>query len=280
MHLYGKQNQQHAEVSSSSAFQFALDYTRLPLMKFGRNETAVVVNVPTRAALFRALRQRFATGQGFALATLNLDHLTKLPRDKEFAAAYAAQDLIVADGRPVVWLSQLARQPVTLMPGSDLILPLCELAAELSLPIALFGSDTDALSAAATALEARVPGLNICHQAAPPMGFDPAGPEAAQALRAIADSGARLCFLALGAPKQERLAARGREVAPTVGFASIGAGLDFLAGRQRRAPKWMRLLALEWLWRAMQSPARMVPRYARCFAILPGLTWDALRARR
>ena len=248
-------------------------------MKYGTGTAAVEVNVATRAALFQALRARFATGQGFALATLNLDHLTKLPRDAGFAAAYRAQDFIVADGRPVVWLSQLANQPVELMPGSDLILPLCELAAAHSLPVAFFGSDEGALQGAAAALRTRLPGLEICHIAAPPMGFDPESAEADTALREIAQSGARLCFLALGAPKQEILAARGRDIAPGVGFASIGAGLDFLAGRQRRAPKWMRMLALEWLWRAMQSPQRMVPRYARCFAILPRLTLAAWRAR-
>jgi len=248
-------------------------------MKYGKGDAAVVVNVATRAALFQALRSRCAKGEGFALATLNLDHLTKLPRDTAFAAAYDAQDLIVADGRPVVWLSRLAKQPVELIPGSDLIVPLCELAAELSLPIAFFGSDEDALQSAAEALRIRAPGLEICHIAAPPMGFDPRGTAADAALRDITTSGARLCFLALGAPKQEILAARGREIAPGVGFASVGAGLDFLAGRQRRAPKWMRMLALEWLWRALQNPTRMVPRYARCFAILPGLAVDAWRAR-
>jgi UDP-N-acetyl-D-mannosaminuronic acid transferase (WecB/TagA/CpsF family) len=41
----------------------------------------------------------------------------------------------------------------------------------------------------------------------------------------------------------------------------------------------MRALALDWLWRTLQSPARMVPRYARCFAILPELTWRAWRKR-
>ncbi len=248
-------------------------------MKYGKGDAAVVVNVATRAALFQALRSRCAKGEGFALATLNLDHLTKLPRDTAFAAAYDAQDLIVADGRPVVWLSRLAKQPVELITGSDLIVPLCELAAELSLPIAFFGSDEDALQSAAEALRIRAPGLEICHIAAPPMGFDPRGTAADAALRDITTSGARLCFLALGAPKQEILAARGREIAPGVGFASVGAGLDFLAGRQRRAPMWMRMLALEWLWRALQNPTRMVPRYARCFAILPGLAVDAWRAR-
>lgn len=248
-------------------------------MKYGTGDAAVVVNVATQAALFQALRGRFLKREGFALATLNLDHLTKLPRDPDFAAAYGVQDLIVADGRPVVWLSQLAKRPVELMPGSDLIIPICELAAELSLPLAFFGSDVPSLRGAAQDLQTRVPGLEICHIAAPPMGFDPQSDAADAALRDIAQSGARLCFLALGAPKQEILAARGRSIAPEIGFASIGAGLDFLAGRQRRAPRWMRVLALEWFWRAMQSPARMVPRYARCFAILPGLALEAWRAR-
>ncbi len=248
-------------------------------MKFGHNSAVVVVNIPTRAALFRALRDRMSARRGFALATLNLDHLTKLPKHPSFAAAYRAHDLVVADGRPVVWLSRLARAPVALMPGSDLIVPICELAAELGVSVAFFGSNDAALAGAAAAMQDRVPGLIICHRAAPPMGFDPNGAQADAALRAIADSGAGLCFLALGAPKQEMLAARGRVVAPQVGFASIGAGLDFLAGHQQRAPRLMRMLALEWLWRALQSPARMVPRYAKCFAILPGLVAQALRQR-
>ncbi|KIN77941.1 Glycosyl transferase, WecB/TagA/CpsF family protein [Sulfitobacter mediterraneus KCTC 32188] len=46
-----------------------------------------------------------------------------------------------------------------------------------------------------------------------------------------------------------------------------------------RAPKIMRMVAMEWLWRALQSPRRMIPRYAKCFAILPGLMIDALRQR-
>jgi exopolysaccharide biosynthesis WecB/TagA/CpsF family protein len=89
-----------------------------------------------------------------------------------------------------------------------------------------------------------------------------------------------LCFIALGAPKQEVFAALGRQIAPEVGFASIGAGLDFIAGTQERAPVWVRKLALEWLWRALSSPRRMVPRYAACAAILPLEIAAAVRLRR
>ncbi len=89
-----------------------------------------------------------------------------------------------------------------------------------------------------------------------------------------------LCFIALGAPKQESFAARGRQLAPDVGFASVGAGVDFIAGSQTRAPAWVRAMAMEWLWRALSSPRRLLPRYAACAAILPGQITAALRLRK
>lgn len=248
-------------------------------MKYGTTDVTVEVNIPTRAALFQAVEEKFTQGKGFALATLNLDHLTKLPHDPAFAEGYAAQDLVVADGRPIVWLSRLARQPLELIPGSDLVIPLAETAARMQMPIALMGSSDEALAGAKAALEARVPDINIVLTHAPMYGFDPTGTDAANICEMLNESGARLCFIALGAPKQELFAAFARTRSPAVGFASIGASLDFLSGHQVRAPKIMRALALEWLWRAIQSPVRMLPRYAKCFAILPALTLQAWRQR-
>ncbi|WP_298857715.1 WecB/TagA/CpsF family glycosyltransferase [uncultured Sulfitobacter sp.] len=248
-------------------------------MKYGKGRSAVEVNIPTRNALFQAIRAKFTQGHGFALATLNLDHLTKLPVDDTFAEAYHAQDLVVADGRPIIWLAQLAGRELELMPGSDLVLPLTELAAEMDMPVALVGSSDAALAGAKATLEARAPNVNIVLTHAPAYGFDPSGSAASEICEMLNASGARLCFIALGAPKQELFAAFARSRSPAVGFASIGAGLDFLSGHQVRAPKIMRAFALEWLWRALQSPKRMVPRYAKCFAILPGLAFDAWRQR-
>lgn len=234
----------------------------------------------SKSALMADVARRFAGDDGFALATINLDHLVKLRRDPVFAEAYAAQDLVVADGNPIVWLSRLAGRPVELVPGSDLILPLAQAAADAGVSVALLGSTEPALTAAALALQARVPGLNVAACIAPPMGFDPAGPGADLVLEQVRSSGARLVFLALGAPKQERLAARGRRVLPDVGFASIGAGLDFLAGRQTRAPQWVRAIAMEWLWRMLSNPRRLAARYAECAVILPGQAVRAIRLRR
>ena len=96
-------------------------------------------------------------------------------------------------------------------------------------------------------------------------------------LAELAASGARLCFLALGAPKQEILAARGHGLLPQVGFVSIGAGLDFIAGAQVRAPVWVRRIAMEWAWRMLGNPRRLAKRYAQCALVLPGLMAQAKR---
>jgi len=249
-------------------------------LDFNIRSTRISVNIPTRAALETEIRARFAAGNGFALATINLDHLAKLAADPGFRSAYAAQDLVVADGNPIVWLSRLAGKPVELMPGSDLVVPLARLAADAGVGVALLGSTAEALDKAAESLRDAVPGLNIAAKLAPPFGFDPAGAGADQLFDALARSGACLTFLALGAPKQEILAARGRLEIPVMGYASIGAGLDFLAGSQTRAPRWVRALALEWLWRMMSSPRRLGPRYVKSALILPGHVLRALVQRR
>lgn len=242
--------------------------------------SAIAVTHADAPALLADVAARLAAGQGFALATINLDHLVKLSRDAAFRAAYAAQDMVVADGNPIVWLSRLAGRPVRLLPGSDLVLPLVRAAAAAGRPLSMVGASAEALAGAAQALQAQVPGLRIGRLAAPPMGFDPEGPAARRILQDLAQDGPGLCLIALGAPKQERFAALGRQLAPQAGFASVGAGVEFLSGHQRRAPAWMRALALEWLWRALSAPRRLGPRYAACLAILPGQALAALRQRR
>ena len=239
----------------------------------------VAISHPTRGGLLADLEVRLAVGQGFAVATLNLDHIVKLRRDAAFGAAYLAQTHVVADGNPVVWLCLLAGHRVELVPGSDLMAPVVELCARMGMPVALVGSTDAVLAVAAARLEAEHPGLRVVARIAPPMGFDPTGAEACAVLDRVAASGARVVLLALGAPRQEELAALGRQRQPGLGFLSIGAGLDFIAGQQKRAPVWMRRLALEWLWRLASNPRRLAVRYAACALALPGLARQALRQR-
>jgi N-acetylglucosaminyldiphosphoundecaprenol N-acetyl-beta-D-mannosaminyltransferase len=249
-------------------------------LQFRFPDRSITVNMPDQPSLMAEIRSRLRSGAGFALATINLDHLVKLRASARYRATYAAQDLVVADGNPVVWLSRIAGQPVALVPGSDLLLPVLRLAAAENAPVGLFGTTPEVLSKASARLQVDVQGLRIVWTGAPPMGFDPEGSEARTALRAMEAAGVRLCIVSLSAPRQESFAVFGRTVAPSIGFCCFGAGLDFVTGQQVRAPIWMQRLALEWLWRALRSPRRLLPRYAACAAILPPLLADALRQRR
>lgn len=241
---------------------------------------AIAVNVVNAEALVTDLEGKLLNHEGFAVATLNLDHLVKLRSDQNFATAYASMSHITADGNPVVWLLKLAGLRVELVPGSELVKPIAALAEKCNAKVGLLGSTEDSLAKTAKALNTEFPNLEIVTQISPPMGFDPESDIADTLIGKLAAAGARVVFLALGAPIQERFAARILEQQPQMGTFSIGAGLDFISGSQHRAPVWVRKIAMEWLWRLLHSPKRLWARYRNCFAILPSLTFSALRLRR
>jgi N-acetylglucosaminyldiphosphoundecaprenol N-acetyl-beta-D-mannosaminyltransferase len=203
--------------------------------------------------------------------TLNLDHVVKMRKDLAFRAAYERAPLITADGFPIVLACRLQGKRVSRVTGSDLIGPISAEAARCGKSVYLFGSSLPILIKASRVLEESNPGLRIAGFFAPPQGFDPASEESRQCIAAIGDSRADLCFVALGAPKQEKFADYGRSLLTTTSFVCIGAGLDFIAGAQVRAPTWMQRWGLEWLWRAASDPQRLAYRYLLCMGALPGI---------
>jgi exopolysaccharide biosynthesis WecB/TagA/CpsF family protein len=215
---------------------------------------------------------------GFAVFTINLDHVVKLRQSAEFRNAYARARFVLADGQPIVWLGRLKGANVQRTTGSDLIIPLCQEAARRGRSIFLFGATAEALAGAARHLRDVSPGLEIADQYAPPANFDPVGVEADAAIERIKQSGAGVCFVALGAPKQELFAARAVAANVPCAFACIGAGLDFLAGTQQRAPAFFQKYAIEWLWRLAHQPRRLAGRYARSALAFAGLLLDHWRA--
>jgi len=248
-------------------------------MAFDFDDIDQWVTTDTRDGLMSRIGQNLCVGRGFSVATLNVDHLVKLEKDPEFRAAYAAQDFVVADGNPIVWMRRIAGHRTALVPGSELVEPVAEMAAQLGVPVALIGATDYALDAAAGKLSEDHKDLVVSFTAAPQLGFDPLGPEADALIERLRDSSAGLVFLALGAPKQEVFAARIRAAVPHIGILSIGAGLDFLAGSQRRAPVFVRRIAMEWAWRILMNPRRLLVRYIRCAGVLPRHIRRAYRAR-
>lgn len=227
------------------------------------------INIASQRQAIAEIMEAAKRGDSFSVVTLNLDHLDKLKREQRFREAYAAARFVTADGAPVAFLASLQGTRIERTTGADLVIPLAAAAAEQRLPLYLFGTEPHILAGAGDVLRQRAGiGLDIVGSASPERNFDPDGAAADAALDAIAASGARLCFVALGAPKQEIFAARAMARNVPVGFVCIGAGLDFLVGAQIRAPAFMQKFGMEWLWRLANDPARLAKRYARCAVVL------------
>lgn len=230
------------------------------------------ITTPTLDATVTAIAERAEHAESFTVFTLNLDHVVKLRRDAAFRDAYAQASIVTADGAPIVWLSRRQGADVHRTTGADLVLPMIDEAARRQIPVYMFGSSGGTLARAARAFANRTHGLiDIAGSDAPPTGFDPCGREADAAIARIAASGARIAFIALGAPKQEIFAARAKAQGVRCGFVCIGAALDFIAGEQIRAPKVMQRTGTEWLWRLATNPRRLAGRYAGCALLLADL---------
>lgn len=215
-------------------------------------------------------------GHGFCAFTLNLDHCHKLRSDRRFHEAYRRARFVTADGFPIVLLGRLNGVQVRRTAGSDLLKPLCAQAAQRRVPVFLFGPNPHVIARATDELRKRIGPFDIVGSYAPGPSFDPESLESDLAIERIRQSGARLCFIALGAPRQEIFAARCLDRVPGVGFVCVGAALDFLAGTQVRAPRFFQSYGLEWLWRLSSNPRRLTVRYLRCAAALPRLVAEAI----
>lgn len=225
----------------------------------------------TQATLEETVAQiaaRARGGAGFTLFTLNLDHLVKRRADPRFRAIYREATFVTADGWPVAMLARLQSKGVRRTTGADLFLPVIAEAAAQGLPVALFGATQHSIDTAASALRARYPHLDTRLAEAPPADFDPCSSLADAAIERIAASGARLVFVALGAPKQEFFADLLVRRHPGIGALCIGAAIDFVSGVQVRAPGPFRAFGLEWLWRLATQPRRLALRYLRSALVL------------
>lgn len=180
----------------------------------------------------------------------------------EFRGVVSRSDLVTPDGMPLVWaLRCLGLADASQVRGLDLFLRVAERAAAENLPVGLYGGTPEALDGVCRALEGRFPGIEIVCRISPP--FRPLSPDEDRALTdEIAASGARVLFVGLGCPKQERWMAAHKGRFPGV-MVGVGAAFDFLSGRVREAPRWMRTTGLEWLFRLATDPGRLWKRYAK-----------------
>jgi N-acetylglucosaminyldiphosphoundecaprenol N-acetyl-beta-D-mannosaminyltransferase len=195
------------------------------------------------------------------IATVNLDFLVRAQGSHELRRVLNLSELNVADGMPLVWLSRLSGRPLPgRTAGSDLIpLALSRLAARGARVFLLGGERAVAQHAARRLLEA-YPGLVIAGHCEPPMATIDRMPNRS-IVRLVQAARADVLLVALGHPKQELWIARHRQALGVSVAIGVGCTLDLLAGKSRRAPRWMQATGLEWLFRLGQEPRRLFARY-------------------
>lgn len=217
------------------------------------------------------------------VVTPNVDHVVKFRAHAELRAAYADAAIAVADGWPLVTASRLLGEAIPeRVAGSDLVPQL--LAASDAMPtfrVFFLGGAPGVGEQAAARVRRRWPHVTVCGCASPPRGFETDAALNAEVLDQINCVRPHLLVVGLGAPRQEIwLHQHASQLDARIAIAA-GATIDFLAGAQTRAPRWVQRLRLEWCFRMLSDPKRLAGRYLRDTIVFPQIVFDEwMRANR
>lgn len=178
----------------------------------------------------------------------------------DFATQVNQADLVCADGMPLVKASKLLNnQHIERVAGMDMMPAVMEKAAQQNQSVFFFGTTDDVLTKIETEAKKRFPNLKIAGTFSPP--FRSLTNEEKQGqINLINSSDANLVMVALGCPKQEKWMAEHSKHINAV-LLGVGGAFPVFAQLQSRAPKWIRSLSLEWLYRLSQDPKRLFKRY-------------------
>ena len=208
------------------------------------------------------------------IVTPNLDHIVMLEKDEEFQKIYRDAALVLTDGQPLVWYSKLKGTPIVeKVSGSDLFPEVCAMCARKGYSVFFFGAAEGVAEKAAEVLQKRYPGLKVAGVLSPVFGFEKNPEQTEQYVGLIREAKPDVLAIALGTPKGEKFAYRNLKALGVPAVLNIGATFDFIAGKVQRAPKRMSRCGLEWLYRAMQDPKRLVRRYWNDIKMVIPLMW-------
>jgi N-acetylglucosaminyldiphosphoundecaprenol N-acetyl-beta-D-mannosaminyltransferase len=200
-------------------------------------------------------------GRPYTVSALAVHGVMTGVDDPEHLSRLNSFDLITPDGQPVRWaMNRLHGTALThRVYGPDLTLAVCRAAAEVDVPVFFYGSTADTLRHLADRLPTLVPGIRIAGTR--PSTFGLASPTELDAIAAdIRSTGAGICFVGLGCPRQEVFVHENAERL-SMPCLAVGAAFDFHAGLQKEPPAWIQRAGLQWLQRLVRNPRRLWRRY-------------------
>jgi len=213
------------------------------------------------------------TRESKTVCVANVHMLMEAYWSLDFANVLRSADLVTPDGMPLVWMMRrMGAHYQDRVAGMDILLALCELAQTQNISILFLGSQSEILSKMRKKLDKEFPQLKIAGME--PLPFSPLNETEDEALmKKINSSGAGIVLISLGCPKQEIWMAqhKGKIQAVMIG---VGGVFPVYAGIRKRAPRIMRDLGLEWLYRWIQEPRRLLVRYTKT---IPLFIWLAAK---
>ncbi len=217
----------------------------------------------TTSEAVAAIEQMVTSRRPHYLVTANVDFVVQGQSDPELRRILAEAHLVLCDGAPLVWVSRLLgnRLPERVA-GADLVPVLLRVAAKKGYRVFFLGATPDAAEQAVLRLRLEHPSLVMAGHYSPPFS-SLEEMDNVEIKRRIREARPDLLFVAFGCPKAEKWIARNfrdLDVPVTVG---VGATIDLLAGRVKRAPDWMQRAGMEWMFRLGQEPRRLWRRYVR-----------------
>lgn len=196
------------------------------------------------------------SGQGGWIVTLNTEMLAKCAREEDYASLLRRADLFTADGMPLIWASRRNRQsPITdRTTGVDIVESFLR---RDNIPnYAIIGGvdPEEALKNYPNAMES----CAYLYTGSVSVNDEHQMDEFAKKLR---ENKIHYVFLALGVPKQDKVALEIRARYPEAILLGIGGTFEILAPGGGRAPQWMQKSGLEWFYRFVKEPRRLWKRY-------------------
>jgi N-acetylglucosaminyldiphosphoundecaprenol N-acetyl-beta-D-mannosaminyltransferase len=219
-----------------------------------------ITNVSMADAVAR-VEEYILSGKTHQIATANLDFARNSLRDPYLHRIICECSMVLPDGAPMLWASRLFGSPLReRVTGVDLIPQLARLSAKRGYGIYLLGSTEENSLAAAKVLAQKFPGVRIVGRHCPPVApLHEMNHE--EIIRRIHAANPQIVLVGFGNPKQEIWIHRHKDRLPASVLIGIGGSLDMIAGSLRRAPRWVQRMQMEWMFRMLQEPQRLLPRY-------------------
>lgn len=245
-----------------------------------RNVLGVLVNAIDYDGAIARIIDAAKKGQPLSVTALAVHGVMTGVLDSTHRHRLNRIDIVTPDGQPVRWATNLLYKSglSERVYGPELMIRLCERAADEQLPIYLFGADEVMLGKLKKRLVERFPRIEIAG-ARPSKFRTMTAEERDEFVADVNASGAKLMLVGLGCPRQEVFVYEMRD-AVGIPMLAIGAAFAFHGESLPQAPGWMQKRGLEWLFRLIQEPRRLWKRYLLLnpmYASLLGLQFAGLK---